>query len=181
LTRQSGNAEERRRAAILEALPSLRRFARSLTGNRHDADDLVQATVERALERGMPSEADAMRWLFKVCKNIWIDELRAQAVRAAAAQRPELAEHPTVSGEAVALGELTLREVDRAMAALPDEQRVVLALVAVEGLTYREAAEVLETPIGTVMSRLARARAALAAQFADTQRPLFDRLETANE
>ena len=114
----------------------------------------------------MPNEVDVLRWLFKVCKNIWIDELRAHAVRANAALRPELAEEPTVSGEAVALGELTLREVDRAMAALPDEQRTVLSLVAVEGLSYREAAEVLDTPIGTVMSRLARARAALAAQFA---------------
>jgi RNA polymerase sigma-70 factor (ECF subfamily) len=65
----------------------------------------------------------------------------------------------------VALGELTLLEVERALAVLPEEQRAVLALVAVEGLSYREAAEVLEVPIGTVMSRLARARAALVAQF----------------
>jgi RNA polymerase sigma-70 factor (ECF subfamily) len=120
-----------------------------------------------------------LRWLFKVCKNIFIDELRAHAVRTAAALRPELAEEPTVSGEAVALGELTLREVDRAMAALPNEQRAVLSLVAVEGLSYREAAEVLETPIGTVMSRLARARAALAARFAAS--PPAGRLESTHE
>ena len=79
----------------------------------------------------------------------------------AAAQRPELAEEPVVSGEDVAVGELTLREVEHAMKSLPDDHRAVLALVAVEGLSYREAAAVLETPIGTVMSRFARARAAL--------------------
>jgi RNA polymerase sigma factor (sigma-70 family) len=180
LTEHRNQDDRGRRAALLEALPRLRRFSRSLTGNRHDADDLVQATVERALERGMPNEVDALRWLFKVCKNIWIDELRAHAVRANAAMRPELAEEPTVSGEAVALGELTLREVDRAMAALPDEQRTVLSLVAVEGLSYREAAEVLDAPIGTVMSRLARARAALATQFA-YGRPARARRETADE
>jgi RNA polymerase sigma-70 factor (ECF subfamily) len=180
LTEHRNQDDRGPRAALLEALPRLRRFARSLTGNRHDADDLVQATVERALERGMPNEVDALRWLFKVCKNIWIDELRAHAVRANAALLPELAEEPTVSGESVALGELTLREVDRAMAALPVEQRTVLSLVAVEGLAYREAAEVLDVPIGTVMSRLARARAALAARFAVAEtRPA--RTETVNE
>jgi RNA polymerase sigma-70 factor (ECF subfamily) len=163
--------DENRRAALVDALPRLRRFARSLVGNRHDADDLVQATVERALERGMPKEEDVPKWLFRVCKNLWIDELRAGAVRAAAARRPELAEEPTVSGEAVAIGELTLREVDRAMASLPDEQRLVLSLVAVEGMAYREAAEILDVPIGTVMSRLSRARAVLAARFAELETP----------
>jgi RNA polymerase sigma-70 factor (ECF subfamily) len=82
-----------------------------------------------------------------------------------AAQRPELAEQPGISGERVALGELTLREVDRAMQALPEEQRLVISLVTVEGMSYREAAEVLEVPIGTVMSRLARGRSALAQMF----------------
>jgi RNA polymerase sigma factor (sigma-70 family) len=153
---------------MLDALPRVRRFARSLTGNRHDADDLLQTTVERVLERGVPESADVLRWMFRVCKNLWIDELRAHDVRMKAAQLPELAEAPAANAETTAIGELTLREVDRAMAALPDEQRSVLALVAVEGLTYRETAEVLDVPIGTVMSRLARARASLAARFAES-------------
>lgn len=157
--------ESRLREAMLDALPRLRRFAWSLTGHRHDADDLMQATVERVLERAVPKDADVTRWMFKVCRNLWIDEVRARNVRQRAAHAPELADEPTVSGETTAIGELTLREVDTAMAALPDSQRAVVALVAVEGLTYREAAEVLETPIGTIMSRLARARAALATQF----------------
>jgi RNA polymerase sigma-70 factor (ECF subfamily) len=144
---------------MLEALPKLRRFARSMTGHPADADDLVQSTIERALARGIPEGFDTTRWMFKVCKNLFIDGTRAESVRRRA--QPELAEQESVCGERVAVGELSLREVDQAMQSLSDEQRVVLSLVAVEGLTYRESAEILEVPIGTVMSRLARARAAL--------------------
>ena len=125
----------------------------------------MQSTVERVLDKGVPENVELLRWMFKVCRNLWIDDRRAQQVRQRAHREPELSEERVVSGEAVALGELTLREVERALAVLPEEQRAVLALVAVEGLSYREAAEVLETPIGTVMSRLARARAALVAQL----------------
>lgn len=125
----------------------------------------MQATAERVLDKGVPENVELLRWMFKVCRNLWIDDRRAHQVRQLAHRQPELSDEPTVSGEAVALGELALREVEHALAHLPDEQRDVLALVAVEGLTYREAAEVLDTPIGTVMSRLARARAALVAQL----------------
>jgi RNA polymerase sigma-70 factor (ECF subfamily) len=168
---------------MLDVLPRLRRFARSLTGNRHDGDDLMQATAERVLERGVPADAEVLPWMFKVCRNLWIDELRARQVRVRAASRPELAEEPVVSGEAVVLGELTLREVEHALAMLPEEQRAVLVLVAVEGLSYREAAAVLDIPIGTVMSRLARARGALVACFEHPQRRevLADDRETAND
>lgn len=127
----------------------------------------MQETLERTLERGVPDEVEVLPWLFKICKNLWIDELRARAVRAKAAHTRELDAEPAVSGEAVAVAELGLREVERALAGLPPEQRAVLSLVAVEGLSYREAAGVLETPIGTVMSRLARARAALAERLGD--------------
>jgi RNA polymerase sigma-70 factor (ECF subfamily) len=130
----------------------------------------MQSTVERVLEKGLPAGVDLTRWMFKVCRNLWIDDRRAWQVRQRAQREPELSEEPIVSGETVALGELRLREVERALAQLPDEQRAVLALVAVEGLSYRETAEVLETPIGTVMSRLARARAALAAQLEPSTR-----------
>lgn len=166
---------------MLAALPRLRRFALSLTGNRHDGDDLMQATVERVLERGAPQNADLTPWMFKVCRNLWIDELRARGVRERAAQTPELAEQPTVSGEATAIGELALREVQAALAGLPEEQRAVVSLVAVEGLTYREAADVLDTPIGTIMSRLARARAALAARLTPEPDAAPRRKETADD
>jgi RNA polymerase sigma-70 factor (ECF subfamily) len=165
LTDDSKPVAEDFKHALLETLPQLRRFAHSLTCNRHDGDDLMQTTVERVLERGVPAGVALRPWMFKICKNLWIDNRRAYAVRVRAATRPELADEPVVSGEDVALRELTLREVERAMALLPEEQRLVLSLVAVEGLAYREAAEVLDTPIGTVMSRLARARAALARHF----------------
>jgi len=162
LTTQDRHDLEAQRERLLAALPRLRRFARSLTGNGQDGDDLMQNTVERALQRGWPEGVEPLAWLFKVCKNLWIDELRARSVRVKAAQTRELDDEPAISGEDVAIAELGLREVERALDALPAEQRAVLALVAVEGLSYREAADVLETPIGTVMSRLARARAALA-------------------
>jgi RNA polymerase sigma factor (sigma-70 family) len=125
----------------------------------------MQSTVERVLAKGLPGDVDLLRWMFKVCRNLWIDDRRAHQVRQRVHREPELSEEPTVSGESVALGELTLREVEHALGLLPEEQRAVLALVAIEGLSYREAAEVLEVPIGTVMSRLARARAALVARF----------------
>ena len=165
MTDHSKPAAEDFKHVLLETLPQLRRFAHSLAGNRHDGDDLMQTTVERVLERGMPAGVGLRPWMFKICKNLWIDDRRAHAVRVRAATVPELAEERVVSGEDVAIGELTLREVERAMALLPEEQRLVLSLVAVEGLAYREAAEVLDAPIGTVMSRLARARAALARHF----------------
>jgi RNA polymerase sigma-70 factor (ECF subfamily) len=165
LTKHIKAAADDWREALLELLPQLRRFARSLAGNRHDGDDLMQATVERVLERGLPAGIAPRPWMFTICKNLFIDERRAHAVRVRAAALPELKLEPFVSGEQVVLGELRLREVDRAMARLPDEQRIVLSLVAVEGMSYREAAEVLGTPTGTVMSRLARARAALVRQF----------------
>lgn len=164
LTKHIRHEDRGLREAMLEALPRVRRFARSLTGNAHDADDLLQSTVERTLTRPVAEDADVSRWMLRICRNLWIDEIRARDVRRKASLRAEV-EEAAISGEDVAIGELTLRDVDRAMAALPPEHREVVSLVAVEGVSYREAAEILEVPIGTVMSRLARARAALARRF----------------
>jgi RNA polymerase sigma-70 factor (ECF subfamily) len=154
---------------MLEGLPRLRRFARSLTGNAADADDLMQATAEKVLANTVPDDADVLKWMFKVCKNLYIDQLRSRKVRQRAAERPELAEEPSISGEDVAIGELSLREVDRAMTKLNEHHRAVITLIAVEGLTYKDAAKVLDVPIGTVMSRLARARAVLASVLGDAE------------
>lgn len=131
----------------------------------------MQATVERVLERGLPAGVPARPWTFTICKNLFIDDRRARAVRLRAAALPELVDERIVSGEQVAHGEIGLAEVERSMAELPDEQRIVLALVAVEGMSYREAAEVLGIPTGTVMSRLARARAALVRQLEEPAQP----------
>jgi RNA polymerase sigma-70 factor (ECF subfamily) len=141
-------------------MPMLRRFAYSLTGSPHDADDLLQNTIERLLSKGVPEDVELAKWAFRVCRNIWIDEYRARKIRNNAAQLPEL-EEPTVDGENVIYNEITLGEVNTAMDKLPDDQRSIIALVAVQGMSYKEVADTLSIPVGTVMSRLARARVAL--------------------
>lgn len=142
-------------------LPNIRRFAASLTGNLADADDLLQSTVERVLQKGLPDDAAVLPWSLRVCRNLWIDELRSKKVRKEASRDPAVIGEQVMDGEQQVLGEMTLTEVQDVMRSMPEEHRAVLELVAVEGYSYREAADVLEVPIGTVMSRLARARAAL--------------------
>lgn len=149
------------RQDIIEALPRLRRFAYSLTGARHDADDLLQATVERLLERGVPKDASVPKWAFRVCRNIWIDEIRSRQVRTTAAASGKVGGEEKVDGERIVMDRVTFAQVNKAMATLPDEQRAALSLVALEGCSYAEAAEILGAPIGTIMSRIARARRAL--------------------
>ena len=149
------------RQGIVELLPRLRRFAYSLTGTRADADDLLQATVERLLERRAPEDVDLARWSFRVCRNIWIDEIRSRKVRVNAAASGKIGGDETVDGVKTAMDKMAFSEVNQAMDRLPDEQRAALALVALEGYSYAEAAEALDAPIGTIMSRIARARAAL--------------------
>jgi RNA polymerase sigma factor (sigma-70 family) len=145
---------------LTRLMPMIRRFAYSLTGSAHDADDLLQNTIERVLSRGVPEDVDLAKWAFRVCRNIWIDEYRSRKIRHNASQLPEL-EEPTVDGEDIVYQQITLREVSSAMDKLPDDQRSILALVAVQGMSYKEVAETLSIPMGTVMSRLARARVAL--------------------
>lgn len=146
---------------IVATLPSLRRFAYALAGSRADADDLLQTTVMRLLEKGAPEGADLTKWAFRVCKNIWIDDRRARSVRLHAAAAGKLDGETAHDGERAAIGRIALSETERALFALPEEQRAALTLVAVEGLSYAEAASALDVPVGTIMSRIARARAAL--------------------
>jgi RNA polymerase sigma-70 factor (ECF subfamily) len=152
-----------RRQEVVAILPNIRRFALSLTGSMADADDLLQATVERMLDRGLPDDVALLPYSLKACRNLWIDEIRSRKVRQAAASSgdPLVSTSVTTCGEQQALGEISLREVQAVLAEMPEEQRAVLELVAVEGFSYRQAAEVLDVPIGTVMSRLARGRATL--------------------
>ncbi len=153
---------KRRQQELLDVLPNIRRFAASLTGNVADADDLLQSTVERMLQKGLPDDADVLPWALKVCRNLWIDEVRAVKVRRDATREPAVQGQQVLEGERQVLGELTLGEVQQVLLSMSDEQRAVLELVAVEGHSYKEAAAILEVPIGTVMSRLARARTTLA-------------------
>lgn len=150
------------RDELTRLAPALRRFAYSLTGAAHDADDLLQNTLERLLSRGVPDDVELAKWAFRVCRNIWIDEYRARKVRQRNVYPLEETEEPAVDGTQAIYDEITLREVDAAMDKLPDDQRSIMALVALQGMSYKEVAETLGIPAGTVMSRLARARVALA-------------------
>jgi len=151
---------------LTHLIPMIRRFAYSLTGSAADADDLLQNTIERLLSKGVPADVEMAKWAFRVCRNIWIDEYRARKIRQQAAHEPEL-EEPCVDGENIIYNTITLTQVNTAMNQLPDDQRSILALVAVQGMSYKEVAETLSIPIGTVMSRVARARVALS-QFLNT-------------
>ena len=147
---------------LVAVLPRLRRFAFGLAGSLDEADDLVQAACERALARRDQYEPGTrlVSWMYRIVQTIWIDQVRRQ--RTVSVDPALLAEYP--GGDAVGEAEsrLALAEVRQAIAVLSPEQRTVLLLVSVEGLAYRDAAEILGLPIGTIMSRLARARLALA-------------------
>ena len=152
---------------IVELLPRLRRLARALTRDVTDADDVVQLTVERALARQhqwrLGTRLDS--WMFGIMKNAWIDETRARRRRGAVLASAEEGEHVGDDGAALMATRLAVGEVRRAMAALPEEQRIAVALVLIEGLSYKDAAEVLEIPPGTLASRIVRGRTALMAQL----------------
>ena len=147
---------------LIAVLPRLRRFARGLTGKAAEADDLVQAACERALARAHQFEEGTRfdSWMFRIVQTIWIDQLRAREVRK---EDGDVAEERLGSDAPVRRIEarLALAEIRQAVELLPADQRAVLMLVTVEGLTYKEAAAVAGVPVGTIMSRLARARVAL--------------------
>lgn len=148
--------------AIAALVPRLRRFARTLARQPADADDLVQVTVERALRASAQwnGQSRLESWLFGIMKNAFLDDRRGRArwdrVLAPAEDGEQVGERPIDAHD-----ERT--SIETAMARLPEEQRLAVALVLVEGLSYKEAAAVLEVPIGTVTSRLARGRASLVA------------------
>ncbi|MEA3108489.1 MAG: hypothetical protein QOI88_3094 [Gammaproteobacteria bacterium] len=150
------------REQIVTLLPRLRRFARNLTRNPHDADDVVQIAVERALTRLDQWRSDARLdgWMFKIVRNAWIDELRSRQRRDKVFLAEEAGDN--IGTDSMAR-ETELLSVHSAMARLPEDQRVAVSLVLIEGLSYKEAAEVLDVPIGTLTSRLARGREALQA------------------
>lgn len=149
---------------LLPLLPRLRRFARALARDAADADDLVQRALERALrarEQWLPgTRMDS--WMMKIVRNSWIDEVRSRTRRA----RTFVPEEEGVDIGSDAHREIEvhaqMHDVDKAMNSLPPDQREAIALVLVEGLAYREAADLLEIPIGTLTSRLTRGRQALA-------------------
>ncbi|CAN7392563.1 RNA polymerase sigma factor [Massilia sp. LjRoot122] len=154
---------------IAALLPRMRRFARSLTFHREDADDLVQLSMERALGRS-EQWAPGTRldsWLFRIMKNAWIDEVRSRTRRDALFVPEEAGEHV---GDDFAEAHQQRLAIQKAVSLLSEEHRLVVGLVLVDGLAYKDAAEVLEIPVGTLTSRLARAREALQQILSDQTR-----------
>jgi RNA polymerase sigma-70 factor (ECF subfamily) len=153
-----------------ELLPRLWRFALRLAGDPHDAEDLVQRACVRALERQhqLQPGTSTLSWLFSIVHSVWLNEVRAQQIRRHGSIQWSEEFADTVADPTAANPETyTLhRQIISAVERLPDAQRAVMLLVAVEGLSYREAATALDVPIGTVMSRLARARQTIGQLFA---------------
>ncbi|HUZ64124.1 MAG TPA: RNA polymerase sigma factor [Acetobacteraceae bacterium] len=150
-------------------LPRLSRFALVLTRSRQEADDLTQAACERALGRIGQWQPDTRldSWMFRIMQTIWLNDIRARKVREAHADQLAPAAEATDAAERALQARLMLDKVAAAALRLPEEQRIVLLLVCIEGFTYREAAEIAGIPIGTVMSRLARARLSLMAMIGE--------------
>ena len=154
------------RDQIIELLPRLRRFARTLARNPHDADDLVQIAIERALGHAAQLRADGSvaAWLFGIVRNAWIDEHRSRDRRRSLGDAVPAAENV---GDPAAGSPEELLCVQDALERLGDEQRLAVSLVLIEGLSYKEAAAVMNVPIGTLTSRLARARETLQSLLSD--------------
>ena len=152
------------RDLLVALIPRLRRYARALTGDRPRADDLVQDTLERALAKWSLWQAgtDLRAWSFTIMHNTFISGVRRSARDALPVDPAILAELGAAEGSS-AETLARLNTLERALHQLPEEQRAVLLLVALEGMSYDEVAHTLGVPAGTVMSRLSRGRARLAA------------------
>lgn len=152
-------------AAIRDQIPRLRRYARALTGNRDSADDLVQDTLERALSRSalFRPGGDPRPWLFTIMHNVFVNQVRSAAARRTTQLDPQAYE--PIAHDSTQDG-LALRDLARALADVPADQREVILLVGLENLSYADAASILGVPVGTVMSRLSRGRERLRAALA---------------
>lgn len=148
---------------VLALLPRLRRFAIGLAGSAADGDDLCQMTIERALtRRDQWQEGTRLdSWMYRIMRNILIDEKRAGARRAQTFVDEEAG--LAVGADGAQEAQVELSNVDRAMQQLPPDQREAVLLVMVEGYAYKEAAEIVGCPVGTLNSRLVRGRDALLA------------------
>mgnify|MGYP000748952375 CR=1 FL=1 len=164
-------------SAVIEELPRLRRYAIALLGDRGRVDDLVQDTVERALSRLhlWKSGTNMRSWLFTIMHNLHVNNLRRDRAMGDAVPLEDW--HPALSRPAEQHDAVRMVEVADALATIPLEQREVVLLIALEGLSYREAAEVTGVPMGTVMSRLARGREALRRITDGTDSPVFRRVK----
>lgn len=141
---------------IVQHIPRLRRYARALLGDRYAADDLVQDTLERAwnkLHLWRPG-SDMRAWLFSIMHNVFVNQIRSRRHEVDV----RIEDLPQIAVRATQGQNLELADVDRALRALPVEQREVVLMVSIEDMTYEEVSRALDIPIGTVMSRLSRGR-----------------------
>ncbi len=150
--------------------PRLWRYCLVMTGNRERADDLAQAACLRAIEKSEQFQAGTKldRWVFRIAQRIWLNELRAESVRRGGGMMT-LEEIDLPDSNPGPESNLLAREVLMGVLALPEAQRTTVLLVYVEGYSYKETAEVLDIPIGTVMSRLSAARGKLAGSFGEKE------------
>ena len=149
--------------------PRLRRFAFALSRDAADADDLVQAVAERILRSAAQWQVGTRfdSWMFRIARNLWIDTVRSRQRQNARFAPEEEGENVGFDPRPAAEAAIDLGTAMAAMQRLPEEQRVVVALILIDGLGYREAAEALDLPIGTISSRLARGRTALMAMLGE--------------
>jgi RNA polymerase sigma factor (sigma-70 family) len=161
---------------IEPVIPALRRYARTFVRGAADADDLVQDTLERAISRWHQrrSDGETRTWLFTILHNLAVNHLRRAARRGREVPLDDAGESdvgvPSTQEDA-----LRRDDILGAVGQLPDDQRSVLLLVSIEDVTYAEAARILDIPIGTVMSRLARARERLLKLLEEPRKPASDR------
>ena len=157
------------RRNIAGLLPRLRRFGVALAGSPEQGDDIVQAAIERVLTKADQWQhgTSLESWTFKIMQNVWRDELRRRRTDERKQALNSAGNDETVDGPNVAETMLMLTKTRACFAKLPDEQRLALAMVVLDGRSYRDAADQLEIPIGTLMSRLSRGRDALRRMIED--------------
>ncbi len=164
------SSSSRFKSELTELLPRLSRYARVLTPSQHDAEDLLQKTCERALSRWTQFDltTNMDRWVFTIMNSVWKNEIRSNAIRQGQGfVSSESLESPYGEPD----GNIYLKQVLERVMALPESQREIVVLVYVEGFSYAKAAEIANIPIGTVMSRLSRAREALCQWAKESPKP----------
>lgn len=151
------------RNGVVAILPRLRRFAHGLTGDRDRADDVVQEACARALANADQWQQGTRldSWMYRIAQNVWLDQMRAQKVRGEFADIDDQTNLVGSDGRRTVETRQRLSAVSAAFSKLSQDQQLLVALICFDGLSYKEAASSLDLPIGTVMSRLARARIAL--------------------
>ena len=164
------------REQLVGLLPRLRRFAVGLTGNLSEADDLLQQSCEKALRKQHQWQSGTRldSWMYRIIQTTWIDQTRRQRSDTVSLEAETMPETPDLRSENLADNQNMLDRVSQVLNLLPEDQRVVMLMIAVEGYRYQEVADMLKVPKGTVMSRLFRARSRVQAELGSSDGPVDD-------